>query len=37
MDASLAVAREKAEEIIAAVRRLESLPKIETLANLLVP
>jgi hypothetical protein len=29
--------REKAEEIIAAVRGMDSLPKIETLADLLVP
>jgi len=36
-NASLAVTREKAEEIIAAVRGLDSLPKIETLADLLVP
>jgi len=36
-NASLAIARKKADEIIAAVRGLESLPKIETLADLLVP
>jgi 2-methylcitrate dehydratase PrpD len=36
-NASLAIERKKAEEIIAAVRRLESLPKIEALADLLVP
>jgi hypothetical protein len=29
--------QEKADEIIAAVRGLDSLPKIETLADLLVP
>jgi 2-methylcitrate dehydratase PrpD len=36
-NASLAISAEKAEEIIAAVRGLDSLPKIETLADLLVP
>jgi len=37
MDAILAITREKAEEIVSTVRKLETLPKIETLADLLVP
>jgi 2-methylcitrate dehydratase PrpD len=36
-NASLAIAPEKAEEIVATVRKLEDLPKIETLANILAP
>jgi len=36
-NAGLAVTREKAEEIVSTVRKLETLPKIETLADLLVP
>jgi 2-methylcitrate dehydratase PrpD len=36
-NASLALERKKTEEIIAAVKKLENLPKIETLADLLVP
>jgi 2-methylcitrate dehydratase PrpD len=36
-NARLAIKREKAEEIVTTVRRLEDLPKIETLADLLVP
>jgi len=36
-NASLAIARKKADEIITAVRGLESLPKIATLSDLLVP
>ncbi|HEY3302998.1 MAG TPA: MmgE/PrpD family protein, partial [Candidatus Binatia bacterium] len=34
-NASLAIAGEKAEEIVSTVRALETLPKIETLADLL--
>jgi hypothetical protein len=36
-NASLAIAKEKAEEIVSVMRKLETLPKIETLANLLAP
>ncbi|MGH7766091.1 MAG: MmgE/PrpD family protein [Candidatus Binatia bacterium] len=36
-NASLAIGPDKAEKIVAAVRKLEALPRIETLADLLVP
>jgi hypothetical protein len=36
-NAAIAIAREKAEEIVSMVRDLEDLPKIETLADLLAP
>jgi hypothetical protein len=37
MDASLAVTREKTEEIVTLMRKFETLPKIEKLLDLLVP
>jgi hypothetical protein len=36
-NASLAIEKEKAEEIVSVMRKLETLPKVSALADLLAP